>query len=70
MNEIAFDKYRIKGAYHWVECFGPVHRLNAFTLGRYQVVIDALRAARPGPNCWYWMSAAATPRSAGCWPCN
>lgn len=50
MTEIAFDKYRIKGAYHWVECFGPVHRMNAFTLGRYQVVLDALRAARLGPS--------------------
>lgn len=50
MSEIAFDKYQVKGAYHWVECFGPVHRMNAFTLGRYQVVIDALRDAKLGPN--------------------
>lgn len=50
MSEIAFDKYQIKGAYHWVECFGPVHRMNAFTLGRYQIVIDALRNPRLGQN--------------------
>ncbi len=50
MTEIGFDKYQIKGAYHWVECFGPVHRMNAFTLGRYQIVIDALRDARLGQS--------------------
>ena len=44
MTEIAFDKYAAKGAYHWTECFGPVHRLNAFTLGRYKMVLSALRA--------------------------
>jgi hypothetical protein len=29
MSEIAFDKYELKGAYHWTEYFGPVHRINA-----------------------------------------
>ena len=48
MSEIEFDKYAVKGAYHWVECFGPVHRLNAYTIGRYEVVIGALSAAGIG----------------------
>ncbi|MCC7250936.1 class I SAM-dependent methyltransferase [Hyphomicrobium sp.] len=48
MSEIVFDKYAKRGAYHWVECFGPVHRLNAYTMGRYAKVLDALRAAGIG----------------------
>ncbi len=42
MTEVAFDKYQVKGAYHWIECFGPVHRLNAYTIGRYAMVRQAL----------------------------
>src|SRR5262245_29477719 len=45
MNEIAFEKYAVKGAYHWVECFGPLHRLNAYTLARYEMVLAALAEA-------------------------
>jgi hypothetical protein len=29
VNEIAFDKYAVKSAYHWTECCGPLHRLKA-----------------------------------------
>jgi 2-polyprenyl-3-methyl-5-hydroxy-6-metoxy-1,4-benzoquinol methylase len=43
MSEITFDKYAVKGAYHWTEYFGPVHRLNAYTRTRYHGIIDALR---------------------------
>lgn len=42
MTEIAFDKYAVKGAYHWTEIHGALHRLNAYTMGRYQMVLDAL----------------------------
>jgi 2-polyprenyl-3-methyl-5-hydroxy-6-metoxy-1,4-benzoquinol methylase len=48
MTEIAFNKYAAKGAYHWTECFGPVHRLNAFTLGRYEMVLWALLGHKIG----------------------
>jgi len=44
MSEIAFEKYAIKGAYHWVEYFGPVHRINAYTRARYRNVVAALAA--------------------------
>jgi 2-polyprenyl-3-methyl-5-hydroxy-6-metoxy-1,4-benzoquinol methylase len=49
MSEVAFDKYAIKGAYHWVEYFGPVHRINAYTRARYDGILAALRANRIGP---------------------
>ena len=43
MAEIAFDKYAAKGAYHWVEYFGPVHRINSYTRARYDAVLQALQ---------------------------
>ena len=48
MTEIVFDKYQKKGAYHWIECFGPVHRRNAYTIGRYNCVLEALKKAGIG----------------------
>jgi 2-polyprenyl-3-methyl-5-hydroxy-6-metoxy-1,4-benzoquinol methylase len=45
MTEIAFNKYSRKGAYHWTEAFGPVHRINAFTLARYELVARLLTPA-------------------------
>ncbi len=48
--EIAFDKYAKKGAYHWREIEGPVGSLNAYTMGRYDLAIDCLRAAGVGPG--------------------
>lgn len=42
MTEVFFDKYAVKGAYHWVECFGSLYRINAYTLGRYEMVLAAL----------------------------
>ncbi len=46
MSEVLFDKYARKGAYHWTEATGPLHRLNAYTLGRYELVLSALGAGR------------------------
>jgi len=48
MSEIAFDKYELKGAYHWTEYFGPVHRINASTRARYHNVLAALRDHKLG----------------------
>ncbi|MFN3288524.1 MAG: SAM-dependent methyltransferase [Sphingomonadaceae bacterium] len=47
MAEIFFDKYERKGAYHWTETTGSVHRLNAYTLGRYEQVLAALGRIPP-----------------------
>jgi 2-polyprenyl-3-methyl-5-hydroxy-6-metoxy-1,4-benzoquinol methylase len=41
-SEVIFDKYAVKGAYHWVELFGPLHRRNAYTMARYQAVLNGL----------------------------
>lgn len=46
MSEISFDKYEIKGPYHWAECFGPIHRINAYTIARYELILGALREVR------------------------
>ncbi|MBI1245720.1 MAG: methyltransferase domain-containing protein [Alphaproteobacteria bacterium] len=43
--EIEFDKYEKKGAYHWSEIEGSRGQLNAYTLGRYMLAVDCLRAA-------------------------
>jgi hypothetical protein len=32
MTEIAFDKYAMKGGYHWREYFGLIRRISASTL--------------------------------------
>ncbi len=48
MSEIAFDKYQTKGAYHWTEVFGPVYRLNAYTMARYELIIRALLGVQIG----------------------
>jgi len=50
MSELSFDKYAVKGAYHWAECFGPLHRMNAYTLGRYEIVLSALASAQLSPT--------------------
>ena len=49
MTEVAFDKYGAKGAYHWVEYFGPVHRINAYTRARYDAIVRVLQANGIGP---------------------
>ena len=43
------DKYARKGAYHWVELFGPVYGLNASTMARYNGVVEALGKGGIGP---------------------
>jgi SAM-dependent methyltransferase len=45
-GEVAFDKYALKGAYHWDELFGPVYRRNAYTMARYGTVLAALRGGK------------------------
>lgn len=50
MSEVVFSKYEKKGAYHWTECFGPVHRLNAYTLARYAQILRALAAHELAPG--------------------
>ena len=47
-NEIEFEKYARKGAYHWTYYFGGLRRLNAGTKARYDVVVDCLRDAGIG----------------------
>jgi len=42
MQELQFDKYQTKGAYHWREIEGGVRQLNAHTKGRYDAIIQAL----------------------------
>lgn len=48
MSEVAFDKYAVKGAYHWTELFGPIHRRNAYTMARYGAVLAALQGSGLG----------------------
>ena len=44
-EEIVFEKYRKRGAYHWSKYFGPVLKTDTFLRGRYQVVIHLLKKA-------------------------
>ena len=46
MSGIAFDKYAQKGAYHWAEYHGGLRRLNAYTRGRYDIVLQALQESK------------------------
>lgn len=41
-NEIDFEKYRKRGAYHWDNYFGNVFRVDSFLRGRYDLVIQLL----------------------------
>lgn len=45
-EEIVFEKYRKRGAYHWSKYFGPVLKTDTFLRGRYQVVIHLLKKAK------------------------
>lgn len=42
-EEIAFEKYRKRGAYHWQNYFGGLFRIDCFLRGRYDLVIGFLR---------------------------
>lgn len=44
-EEITFEKYSKRGAYHWQSYFGSVFRIDSFLRGRYQVVIHLLQTA-------------------------
>ena len=46
-NEIEFNKYKIRGAYHWEQISQSIRRHNAYVAERYQAVI---RAAQPLHN--------------------
>jgi len=48
MNEIEFDKYARRGAYHWQDYYGNLRRMNAATKARYDTVVDCLRKAGVG----------------------
>ena len=42
-NEISFEKYRKRGAYHWRNYFGSLFKIDCFLRGRYDLVIMFLR---------------------------
>jgi SAM-dependent methyltransferase len=44
-EEIAFEKYRKRGAYHWQNYFGGLFSIDSFLRGRYDQVISFLRDA-------------------------
>ncbi len=41
-KEIDFNKYKLKGAYHWEEYEGNLFKINSYTSARYDIVIDHL----------------------------
>lgn len=49
MTEKHFDKYDIKGAYHWPEYYGGLRALNAYTKARYDLVAELVAGAPDGP---------------------
>lgn len=42
-DEIAFEKYRLRGAYHWQNYFGSLFKVDCFLRARYDVVISFLK---------------------------
>lgn len=59
-NEIIFQKYKQKGAYHWREYFGNLYHKNAFVKARYDLVIDLLK------NSGYSFSSSPRILEVGC----
>lgn len=49
-DEIAFEKYSKRGAYHWESYFGSVFRIDCFLRARYHVVIHLLESAGIKPS--------------------
>ena len=45
MSTIHFNKYDRKGAYHWDDYYGGLHRMNAYTRARYDIVLECVREA-------------------------
>jgi SAM-dependent methyltransferase len=46
-HDAAFEKYAIRGAYHWQETSRSLRRHNAFTMERYRRTLRAARAKQP-----------------------
>ena len=42
-EEIEFEKYRMRGAYHWENYFGGLFKIDCFLRGRYDLVISFMR---------------------------
>ena len=42
-QEIDFEKYRKRGAYHWASYFGSLFKIDSFLRGRYDLVISMLK---------------------------
>ena len=42
-EEISFEKYRERGAYHWQNYFGGLFKIDCFLRGRYDLVISFLK---------------------------
>ena len=42
-DEITFEKYRKRGAYHWQNYFGGLFEIDCFLRGRYDLVISFLQ---------------------------
>jgi len=49
-DEIKFNKYEIKGAYHWAECSNDVKNMNAFVKARYNIIIEELSKLKADSN--------------------
>lgn len=45
-NEIDFEKYTIRGAYHWEQISSSIRRHNALVSARYEAVLTALGEVR------------------------
>lgn len=41
-QEIDFEKYRKRGAYHWQSYFGSLTKIDSFLRGRYDVAVSLL----------------------------
>ena len=48
-DEIVFEKYRKRGAYHWKNYFGSLFKIDCFLRGRYDMVIAFLRRSGINP---------------------
>jgi ubiquinone/menaquinone biosynthesis C-methylase UbiE len=42
-EEIRFEKYKKRGAYHWKNYFGNIFAIDSFLRGRYDIVIHLLK---------------------------
>lgn len=49
-EEIDFEKYQNRGAYHWQSYFGSILKIDCFLRGRYEVVIHLLKKSEANKN--------------------